>query len=515
MKLLIFILSYNAERHIEHVLDDIPPEFKNTAKAEILLIDDASKDNTVEVARAYASRTNLKNIRLLKNKINQGYGGNQKVGYTYAIRNGFDVVVMLHGDNQYTPQVLPQLIEPFEKDSQVGCVLGVRFGQRYSPLKGGMPLYKFIGNRVLTGIQNRFAGVRFSEWHTGYRAYAVTALSKIGFALNTNDFHFDTEILLQMIHNGSKFVEINIPTRYGDEICHVNGISYAGNVLKASFKFMLQKYNLFYDVRFHPDMVMDHAVHEHTQSVYHEKRDSQSPHSAVCTSPDLVPEGSKVLDIGSSSGYVAEDLTRRKSCRVTGVDILPPSSVSSHIFRYEKIDLETQEEQVVALVRNEEFDVVLMLDLLEHVSMPERFLLHLSSLPYKKAPRFICSTANVGFIVVRMMLMFGHFNYGRKGILDITHKRLFSVHTFKNLLEQTGFVTQKEIYFPFPFRVLGFSGRTARFLEKLNMLLIKIRPRLFSYQIMLQAVPLTTPEATLDETMRSEWESAGPPVRKE
>ena len=115
----------------------------------------------------------------------------------------------------------------------------------------------------------------------------------------------------------------------------------------------------------------------------------------------------------------------------------------------------------------------------------------------------MCSTANVAFVVVRIILLLGHFNYGQRGILDVTHKRLFSVHTFRNLLEQTGFLVQREIFIPFPFRSLGISARWAAFLERMNMLLIKVRPRLFAYQIMLEARPLTTPEATLEETIKT------------
>src|SRR5258708_3730509 len=107
MKLLIFIVAYNAEKHIAKVFDDIPPDYKNSPDAEILIIDDASKDKTVEMAEARAKETSLRNIRILKNVRNQGYGGNQKVGYRYAIQNHFDVVVMLHGDGQYTPRALP------------------------------------------------------------------------------------------------------------------------------------------------------------------------------------------------------------------------------------------------------------------------------------------------------------------------------------------------------------------------------------------------------------------------
>jgi glycosyltransferase involved in cell wall biosynthesis len=507
MRLLILILTCNAERHIEQALEDIPSEFRNASDVQILLIDDASSDATIEVARAYATRTGLRNIRLLKNQINQGYGGNQKVGYTYAIRERFDVVVMLHGDDRHTPKMLPQLLDPFAKDPQVGCVLGVRSGQRHSLLEGGMALYESIGNRILSAAQNRLAGVRLRAWQTGYRAYSARALSRIAFSLDTHDFHFDTEILLQLIQSGAKIVEVDLPTRHGSEVSHVGGLRYAKNALKASFKFMLQKHHLFYDVRFHPEIAMESVAGELRDPVYREKLDSLSPHSAVCSAESFVPNGSTVLDVGSASGYVAEELTRRKSCRVTGVDLLPASQVSSRIFRYEQIDLETEGERLSALIEEEDFDVILMLDLIEHVAAPERFLLHLSSLPYRRAPKFIFSTGNVGFVVIRLMLLLGHFNYGRKGILDVTHKRLFSVHTFKNLLEQTGFVTQRETYFPFPFRALGFSARLARLLEKVNVLLIRIRPRLFSYQVMLEAIPLTTPKATLEESLRSELES--------
>ncbi len=165
--------------------------------------------------------------------------------------------------------------------------------------------------------------------------------------------------------------------------------------------------------------------------------------------------------------------------------------------------------RLVALVSEGDFDVLLMLDVLQHLTVPERLLLQLSGLPYKHPPRFICSTANVAFFIVRLMLLVGHFNYGQRGILDVSHKRLFSVHTFLNLLEQTGFLVQRQIFIPFPFRSLGFSPRTARWLEKINMLLIKLRPRLFAYQIIVEARPLTTPTTTLEQTLKSETHRVG------
>lgn len=508
MRHLIFILSYNAERHIESVLNDIPVQYKNSPNVEILIIDDASRDRTVEVARAYVKQHGVSNAKVLKNKVNQGYGGNQKVGYRYAVENKFDVVVMLHGDNQYTPKALPELLHPFEKDPSVGCVLGVRFGQKYSPLSGGMPLYKYVGNRILTIAQNKMAGVNLSEWHTGYRAYSTQALSNIAFELNTHDFHFDTEIILQLVQSGAKFLEVNIPTRYGDEICHVNGMKYAKDVLKASFKFRLQKHNFFFDIRYHPDALSDKASNGARAFHYGEKLESVSPHSLVCNTPDFIPAGSLVLDVGCASGYVADQLTEKYRCRVVGVDMLPTSDVSRRLLRYEQIDLDNPGDLLKRLFKDYDFDVVLLLDVIEHVAHPERFLLALSRLPYKKQPRYVCSTANVAFFVVRFMLLLGHFNYANKGILDVTHKRLFSLHTFRNLLEQTGFLVQKEHFMPFPFRAFGFSPGKAALFEKINLALINIAPKLFSYQIALEAVPLASAGARLQEALASEHEAS-------
>lgn len=502
MKTLIFILTYNAEKTIVNTLSDIPSQYINTKNVEILLIDDASADKTVDVAKAHVKTIGLNNIRILKNDINQGYGGNQKVGYTYAIKKRFDVVVMLHGDNQYTPRALPDLLAPIEKDPTIDYVLGVRFGSKYSPLSGGMPLYKYIGNRILTKFQNKMAGVKFSEWHTGYRAYTTKALSRIAFALNTNDFHFDTEILLQLIERKANYMEINIPTHYGKEICHVNGIRYAKDVMKASLRFMLQKYFLFYDVRYHPKVILGEKDGD-VKSVYQEKVNFLSPHNLVIQSSTLVPSKSRVLDIGSSFGYVADALIQEKECVVAGVDMLAREAVSKNFYKYEKINLETEQEKLHDLIQQDAFDVILLLDIIEHLSEPEKFMLGLSQVKYKKKPRFICSTANIGFVVIRLMLLMGHFNYGIRGILDITHKRLFSAHTFRNLLEQTGFVIQEKYFIPFPFQSLGISKGFGSFLEKINKLFIKLRPRLFSYQIVFEAVPIEPPDAVLDRDLMS------------
>lgn len=249
-RLLIFIVAYNASKHIENVLDRIPAGIwdKSFADCDVLVIDDCSPDNTFEVAQAYAKHTG-RAIEIQRNQTNQGYGGNQKIGYQYAIDNGYDAVVLLHGDGQYDPAMIPLLAAPvLEKKADV--VIGSRMMDKKSARHGGMPLYKFIGNIVLTTVQNWMLGVRLAEFHSGYRVYSTTALKAVPFWHNANYFDFDTDILIQMIDTKQRFLEISIPTFYGDEICHVNGIKYAVKILLSTLFSRLQRLGLCHFKKF-------------------------------------------------------------------------------------------------------------------------------------------------------------------------------------------------------------------------------------------------------------------------
>ena len=242
-KLLIFIVAYNHEKTIEKVVNRIPKKLFNLYDLEILIIDDASKDRTFVISKkikAKYKKNNSFKINIFYNPINQGYGGNQKIGYHYAIKNKFRYVVLLHGDGQYSPEVLPKLLNQISL-KKIDVVMGSRMINKKLALKGGMPLYKFVGNIILTKIQNFLLGTRFAEFHTGYRIYSINSLKKIPFHFNTKDFHFDTEILIQLVMTENKIKEISIPTFYGDEICHVNGIKYAFNVLRMTFLAKFQK----------------------------------------------------------------------------------------------------------------------------------------------------------------------------------------------------------------------------------------------------------------------------------
>jgi glycosyltransferase involved in cell wall biosynthesis len=292
------IVAYNAQAHLESVLRRIPYD-RLPPNCEILISDDASPDSTYEVGQRAALTCPIP-TRVLKNTKNLGYGGNQKLGYQIAIQGGYQAVVMLHGDGQYAPELLPEMLAPILEEN-ADVVLGSRMLRKMDALAGGMPLYKWIGNQVLTRIENRIVGANLSEFHTGYRAYRVNALQRIPFHYNTNNFHFDTEILIQMLRVGAFFREIPIPTHYGDEVCHVNGWRYFYDCIRSCLHDWLTKKGVFYCRRFH--LAPPGARYELKLGLNH------SYHQAAMS---LVPEGSKLLDIGSGNDWVGAELGDNK-----------------------------------------------------------------------------------------------------------------------------------------------------------------------------------------------------------
>lgn len=249
MRILIFVVTYNAEKLITETLDRIPRSWLASNDYEIFIVDDASTDQTKRVIDDYVLKHNDLNIIASSNDQNLGYGGNQKHGYAYAIKEGFDLVVLLHGDGQYAPEFLPQMAAPIQK-GQADVVLGSRMMEKMNALKGKMPLYKWLGNQVLTTFQNLFLGTGLSEFHTGYRSYRVGLLREIPIEKNSDYFDFDTEIIIQTIHKGARIKEISIPTFYGDEISYVNGFKYAWLIMLATIKSSFVRKGWLSDDRF-------------------------------------------------------------------------------------------------------------------------------------------------------------------------------------------------------------------------------------------------------------------------
>jgi glycosyltransferase involved in cell wall biosynthesis len=236
----ILVVAYNAQSTLRSVIQRIPAPIMEKIE-EIFVFDDASSDETHQVGQQLATEQELHDgkLSIYRNPVNLMYGGNQRKGYEYAISRGLDIVVLLHGDGQYAPEVMQDLLTPLET-GQADMVMGSRMMISGAARRGNMPMYKYVGNKILTGIENRLIGQKFTEFHSGYRAYSVQALKRIPLAELTWNWHFDTQIILEFLKRGMHIKEVPIPTYYGDEICHVNGIPYAINCIRETLKYALK-----------------------------------------------------------------------------------------------------------------------------------------------------------------------------------------------------------------------------------------------------------------------------------
>lgn len=469
-RLLILVVAYEAEATIARVLARVPADLAKICDAEILIIDDASRDGTFAAAQAVRAAGSLPfPLRVLVNGRNQGYGGNQKIGYQYALQHGFDIVALIHGDGQYAPELLATLLQPL-LDGSADAVMGSRMLTRGGARKGGMPLYKFIGNRVLTFLQNRLLSARLSEFHSGYRLYRTDALRRIPFGLNSNGFHFDTEIIVQLLRAQQRIRELPIPTFYGDEISRVNGLAYAWQVTLISLRARVQDYGLFYDRKF------DCRPEDDSEPL---RLSYASPHRIAL---DRIGPGSRVLIIDKALGLSAE--LSRRGCSVTGIAREAPAG--GVLVRFYRHDIESGP----LPVSFEEFDFVLLLDVIEHLRAPEQFVDHLRhACRFAPDTTLLVSSANIGFFITRSMLFIGQFNYSKRGILDLTHTRLFTFGTLARLFQQGGFEVRERLGSPAPYAAALGEGVLARFLLAANRLLLRLLRSWFAYQIVLVLKP--------------------------
>ncbi|MBK7913390.1 MAG: glycosyltransferase family 2 protein [Saprospiraceae bacterium] len=231
-KVVVVLPAYNAALTLKRTLDEIPMDLVD----ELILCDDASKDSTFELAKELGIQ------HCIRHENNLGYGGNQKTLYSKALEIGADIIIMLHPDYQYTPKLIPSMVNIIG-EGLYPVVLGSRILGK-GALKGGMPYYKYLFNRFLTLIQNWMVDYKLSEYHTGYRAFSRTVLEQISFAKNSNDFVFDNQMLSQIIYKKFAIAEISCPTKYFDEASSINfkrSVTYGMGVLGVSLKHFLQR----------------------------------------------------------------------------------------------------------------------------------------------------------------------------------------------------------------------------------------------------------------------------------
>ncbi len=486
-RILIFVVAYRAESHIERVFERVPKELFADERVRFLVIDDASDDAGASRIAEWVTSRGIGNVTVLRNPVNQGYGGNQKLGYRWALDAGFDLVILLHGDGQYAPELLPRFIETWERTG-ADVVLGSRMRSLAAARAGGMPLYKIVGNRVLTRYQNALTGLDLSEYHTGYRAYATRFLRKVPFEINTQDFHFDTEILLQALHVGARIEEFDIPTHYGDEISHVNGLRYGWHVLRATTSYKLHQLGMLCSLKLR-DLQRD--VHrDRARRFYSAERMAVERVQAA--------GARRVLEVAPGAGHVARRLVET-GVEVVGIGPREPAPGSVSRFVIGDPDRPLAEDAFA-------YDAVLLLDLLPRLEDPERFLLDLRNqsralTPDGEGPLVVLAVPNVAFAAVRLNLLLGRFPYAERGILDVRSRRLFTRASLVKMLRDCGYRIERVQSVAVPFEaVLG--GRAGRVLGALSSWLARAWGQGFAFQFLVSARPLPGVRQVLGESKR-------------
>ena len=463
----VLVVAYNAASTLAKVLDRIPDEIRGDIE-EVIVSDDHSQDSTYLVGLGYQQVSDLP-ITLIRQPANLGYGGNQKAGYEVAIEHGLDIVVMLHGDGQYAPESLPEILAPL-LEGEADAVFGSRIMIKGAARKGGMPLYKYVGNRILSRFENAALGTELSEFHSGYRAYSVDALKQIPFRLNSDGFNFDTQIIIQLHDAGLRIAEVPIPTYYGDEICYVDGIGYAADVTKDVIAYRMQKAGFGDGSRI--------ALKEE----YELKPSEDSSHGRISTLLGSKPP-SKILDLGCSSGLLAERL-RAMGHHVTGVDVHELAGVGERTSAFYKADLN----EGIPPEVGSDFDLVLAADVLEHLVDPAALMRQVRDVLSPEGSAIFC-VPNVADWYPRFRSTVGMFDYDQRGILDATHLRFFTRRSIVKMIGRQGFTIRRIEPVGLPLDALGLEGTRGKLVRLADSLLLSLWPTLFGYQFIVEAVP--------------------------
>jgi SAM-dependent methyltransferase len=333
-----------------------------------------------------------------------------------------------------------------------------------------MPLYKRWGNRVLTRFENGVLGTSLTEFHSGYRAYRTEILQKIPFTSNSDGFDFDTQIIAQVLHAGGLIVEVPIPTYYGDEICYVNGLQYARDVVIDVIKYRLA--------------VRGFGTSEWVSSAneYAFKEHDGSSHAVILDLLSGLPP-SRILDLGCSSGLLAERM-RARGHFVVGVDSTETPDVRGRTDAFFVADLDRGIPDEAGI----DYDLVVAGDVIEHLSRPGDLLRQINRV-LRPGGQVMLSVPNFAHWYPRIRVGLGLFGYDRRGILDDTHLRFFTRSSLRRLVRGAGFDILEETATGLPLGAVTSAGRVASLVRGVDERLVRARPTLFGYQYVLRLTP--------------------------
>ncbi len=384
------------------------------------------------------------------------HGANQKLGFRYAVEQNFDLVVTVPAGADAAG--IKFAVASALSNPPAAAALG--------PPVSGSSLHTMLAG-CLGVAQRRLLHTEFAPFDAAYRVYSVEAIRSVPFERNSNDERFDTELAIQFLSSNLPVTRLaaSAPTP-GDQL----SLYVAWKIFRATLRASFHRKTLLYDRKFDVEPV---------EETYDLKLGFPSSHTAAI---GAVRTGASILDLGCGRGYVAREFAK-KAGRVTAVDRYDPGIRSIRNIDFHRWDLDGGESPVDV----SQYEQIFMLDIIEHLSDPEEFMEKLRAAAARTRPEIILTTANIAFFVTRLMLLAGHFNYGRKGILDRTHTRLFTISSLRELLEQTGYTIEEVRGIPAPYaRVLGINWMS-KTLAWFNGLLIRFNKGLFSYQIFLRA----------------------------
>jgi 2-polyprenyl-3-methyl-5-hydroxy-6-metoxy-1,4-benzoquinol methylase len=361
------------------------------------------------------------------------------------------------------------LLGPLERD-EADAVFGSRMLVAGAALKGGMPLRNFVGNRILSTLENALLGMGLSEFHSGYRLYSMAALKDVPFEKNTHDFHFDTQIIIQLHAAQKRIVELPIPAHHEAEVRQLNGIRYAKDVLFSVLRYRAHELGL------------THRPEYAIAPTYNAKESARGSHAQLV---EMIPKTAKrVLDLGCGEGAISVALVKRGH-EVISIDSQAPKPPLPHFIR---ADL-TEE---WPLTESHCFDAIVLADVLEHVIQPHELLLR--TLPHlTNRGRIFVSIPNVAHWSVRALVLSGKFDYTSRGILDEGHVRFFTRRSAERMFRDVGLRVETYRATPVPWeRVLPRALSTmVNVVEEADYMLTRIHPGLFAYQHLFELVPNT------------------------
>lgn len=473
-QIMILLVPTLVDDALLNLLEKIPNQLTQDAQVDFVLLDRTTDGKLAQLAAHWVGQKQFERWTLLHNPTRHGYGGNQKLGFRLAIDRGYDFVIHFLADGRYDPSDLLRFVEQW-RENPSDVLLGDRLSEQVQ-FKRDMPPLRRLANRLLAWYQNRMAHANLTDFHCALRGYRTRFLKTIPFEINTNAMHFDSHLLLQAHCINANITQIPVNYLHHSGTPYRAGFGYAWDVFKAATQYRMHQMG----------MLCSLSYRDLRPTKYQDKTtDFKSSHQlALKLVRQIAPQ--TVTDIGCGPGFVARHC-QEAGIRVTGLDMYPPLEGAMSAFH--KVVLEAESLPVDPFAS----DAVLMLDIIEHLAHPEEFLLGMRNNSVSlgqdgKERTLILSTPNIAFIIPRLNLLFGRFNYAERGILDITHKRLFTRKSLRQCLEICGYQIDKIYPVGLAFEVV-FEGVLGKLLARLAWVAACVLPTVFAAQFLVVCHP--------------------------